>query len=235
MAVHESDPSPFSHRIARPFPLAMEHRCRRLRTTLGAFWAQGTTLTQHLRCACRKQLIQDAVEVGPLTQSPAASTPSLISSELNAGNIFENLCHYSRFVSNYRREEVMTSLTRWLLSKDQAQRLWLLQALSLSADRTTKASPDESWASRTTALIPSTDNFLDLNRAPLDDIMALLDALPNTTEITKEAQSFYLERKWATSRQPFVPGPLPMGRGTLEPGFVVASLTEARDLSLKSL
>jgi hypothetical protein len=110
--------------------------------------------------------------------------------------MFENLCHYSRFVSNYRREEVMTSLTRWLLSKDQAHRLWLLQALSLSADRTTKASPDESWASRTTALIPSTDNFLGLNRAPLDDIMALLDALPNTTEITKEAQSFYLERKW---------------------------------------
>lgn len=196
MAVHECDPSPFSHRIACPFPLAMEHRCRRLRTALGAYWAQVATLTQRLRCACQKQLIQDAVEVRPLTQSPAASTPSLISSELKAGNIFKNLCHYSPFVSNYRREEVMINLTRWLLGKDQAHRLWLLQALSLSADRTTKANLDDCWASRTTALIPSTDSFLDLDRVPLDDIMALLAALPNTAEITKEVQSFYLERKW---------------------------------------
>lgn len=90
----------------------------------------------------------------------------------------------------------MINLTRLELSEDQAHHLWLLQALSLSADRTTRASPNESWASRTTALIPSTDNFLDLNRAPLDDIMALLAALPNTTDIKKEVQSFYLERKW---------------------------------------
>jgi hypothetical protein len=90
----------------------------------------------------------------------------------------------------------MINLTRWALSEDQAHRLWLLQALSLSADQVIMASPDESWAPRATALIPSTDNFLDLNRAPLDDIMALLAALPSTTDIKKEAQGFYLEREW---------------------------------------